>query len=405
MLFHAPCDGPLLNSDVIFHLLSLLPKAELLVTMLTCRALHSAGKKHLLQVCAEIPLQYNRVEPFMRFMLNNPDYFRHLRTLGITLAAPSLARMGARTLSQCHSLEVLCMIIWERMFRDVPELDQAICALPRLTELTIKGAVKADRIARWIMSMNCPLRILRAPFRGKMSQDASIVLQSVAEQLEVLDIHGISFPRAGSRLPRVHSADVTFTDFNHDTGLLLDWLPAITDLVFSKPRYGDNEVPPAAFWWDKMRKTNESRRLSGRSPQLQSVQGHLLSMYSSALAHEVHRLCCDHVEMLDAERLSTLLIDLRPYILDLHIVLPPEECHRLPGLLQEASNVTQLMICIEFNRPTNQLAELVVVSDDCPLSLVPQLMCFVASSSPDVPVIESTVGDDRIHDIRIGRRT
>ncbi|EMD35922.1 hypothetical protein CERSUDRAFT_115829 [Gelatoporia subvermispora B] len=294
----------------------------------------------------------------MRFMLNNPTYFKYLRTLDLRFDDLSLARTAAQVITRCYWLEELFVLLSGREFLDVPELDEAICSLPRLKRLWVIGDVATDRFARCMTRMTCQLRTFNTDFTEGTSQEAVAALHSSSDHLEVVCACGLSFRNIGQPLSRVRWAGIKFVDFNYDTSILLHWFPALKSLWFSESRLGDASRSDLSLW-DEVRRRNESRRSTSRWPQLETISGHFLSIYSAAPTCRIHNLECNDVTMHCVERLSVLLTDLRPRAFDLHVVLNPQQCYLLSGLLQQASSVIQFTIRIEFefNQYTTNLAE------------------------------------------------
>ncbi|EMD33776.1 hypothetical protein CERSUDRAFT_98325 [Gelatoporia subvermispora B] len=316
-----------LNHDVLDHVLSLLPRDDLLNAVLTSRDFHTWGVPYLVQYAGVDGWKFRttaRIQAFHSFMfVGAPRRFEWLHRLSLVLE-PRLNLIALELLAQIiesannlHSLE-LC--VYDQVFEQSTRIRASLASRVGLEHLSIKVLEYSGVGTMGVLAdLKLPLRSLEVNIRNYARADARNVFRWCAKTLETLSVQTTYFEHSDVVYPRLHTLRVHNPPSELSPVQLSDWarsFPCLTSLI----------LPVNVLLSGRGFERVQSLRMgdvSGSGSQslwhsLTYLESHVLCIHQAGLACQV-----DHLKLYakkgEAKMVEAALRDIQPAHLDMTI--------------------------------------------------------------------------------------
>ncbi|OCH85085.1 hypothetical protein OBBRIDRAFT_829116 [Obba rivulosa] len=306
-----------LNLDIYDYIMSFLEPHDLAKMMRTCRTLHSAGTKYLVNH----PYPFCRPEiliSYCRFVLRDiPRRCPALRAIHLNFrdlhphslpSATQAIQLLIWVLSEVPSLQWSRIAIPSLVLDSFPELLLSPYSMRSLRSLTIRDCRMEH--AKMIRKLHAPLEELDLCFQSAPSihsQDIAWLLRRFAGTLRVLTVEGFPFgDEATTIFPHVRKLSVSVCDTSFSIGILYTLFPEVTDVTFVEQDSEMLDITSQLLAQYHFR--NGRCPIGSRWSQLQSLTGSVEDLYAMSLACQVDHLIVSF-ESRGALKFSTVIKD------------------------------------------------------------------------------------------------
>ncbi|OCH91908.1 hypothetical protein OBBRIDRAFT_791770 [Obba rivulosa] len=347
---------PPLNLDILREVMSFLSNKDILRMMRICHDLLPTGARLLLQRDLRLIDVHcdKKLSSFCQFMLrDSPNRFVFLQELNLYLLdppalSPETLNLFILVLRQAHHIRSLTLSFRDGVLEECPHLTTAIASMTSIRKLYWFSQSSfpppcGPRGAKMIASMSSPLEGVSVSFDAcDSSQDLAKVFGTFSPTLNYLQVRNCEIRRSPIQFAQL-SYLYASTAFPVEMEILTNMFPNLRKLRLSLRRgWGAFKRE-----WRSIRSRN-LRVQPSACTSLQSIRGHALALWSLGFQSEVPRLTLSLFDHKDLEYFQTILSDIHPSDVDVHISLGELCLNDLDTLLQGMTDVETLCIGLIF---------------------------------------------------------